>query len=463
MIDDPGQIGPGLSLSDTTDAGVADVNTNFRTAVLQALRMEGIDIVALDPNQVDSLVNTLWQSRRLRDMFGLEEGQAPGFEDVTVTPAELRNTIRKELFDPAESTSSAALQTGISMRQLQGLPLTSAQERYAGSAGGRVPSPFNMSDVTGYGYGYGDPDPDFPSGVHEGIDYDMNEATPLYSPFSGVVTAEWSGGYGNLVTVHLDNGYEFRMGHLSGFAVASGQRVNPGDLLGLSGSTGNSSGPHVHVEWRDPGGQAVDPGTVLNPIFKGTSFRNLNVSPGVSEATTSALYSKYPEAVSAFERYKGRRPAAQELMPLIGMTPDQLAEYFRRQASHIPGLTYGAYGDLKKTADSVSQDLFGHGVTDGMVKELSDQGKTSEKAIKFWLEQMDIAGKMDPKQYQTLYRLNLPHYQAIYNQTGADPRALHHQFQQAQAQGITVPAYEVGGAVDTGPPDEPTRRTGRGF
>src|SRR5262249_29376965 len=193
-------------------------------------------------------------------------GQTPGFEDVSVTPAELRNTIRKELFDPAESTSSAALQTGISMRQLQGLPLTSAQERYAGSAGGRVPSPFNMSDVTGYGYGYGDADPDFPSGVHEGIDYDMNEGTPLYSPFSGVVTAEWSGGYGNLVTVHLDNRYEFRMGHLEGFAVASGQRVNPGDLLGLSGSTGNSSGPHVHVAGRGPGRTPVrsSPGRTAN-------------------------------------------------------------------------------------------------------------------------------------------------------------------------------------------------------
>src|SRR5262245_63476520 len=124
MIDDPGQIGPGLSLGDATSAS-SDVDTNFWTAVLQALRMEGIDIVAIDPNQVDSLVNTLWQSRRLRDLFGLEEGQAPGFEDVSVTPAELRNTIRKELFDPAESTSSAGLQTGISMRQLQGLPLTS--------------------------------------------------------------------------------------------------------------------------------------------------------------------------------------------------------------------------------------------------------------------------------------------------------------------------------------------------
>ena len=99
-----------------------------------------------------------------------------------------------------------------------------------------------------------------------------------------------------------------------------------------------------------------------------------------------------------------------------------------------------------------------------MVKELNDQGKTSRTAVKFWLEQMDIAGKMDPKQYQTLYRLNQPHYQGIYNQGGvADPRAIHHQFQQAQAQGVSVPPYEVGGAIDTGPPDEVTRRAGRGF
>src|SRR5262249_58146512 len=124
----------------------------------------------------------------------------------------------------------------------------------------------------------------------------MNEGTPLYSPFAGVVTAEWSGGYGNLVTVHLDNGYEFRMGHLEGFAVSSGQRVNPGDLLGLSGSTGNSTGPHVHVEWRDPGGQAVCPSMGLQPLFKGASFQNLDVLPRVGEAAPTALLFPYPEA-----------------------------------------------------------------------------------------------------------------------------------------------------------------------
>jgi len=269
--------------------------------------------------------------------------------------------------------------------------------------------------------------------------------------------------------VVLDNGYTFGVGHLSAFGVQDGERVNPGDILGLSGgdpsdpSSGITTGPHVELQWISPDGSFLDPHVILDPIFQGTTFRQLQVSPGISNATQSALLSKYPQAVSAFERYKGRKPSAQELLPLIGLSPDQLTEYFRNQASHIPGLTYGAYGDLKSTADSASNELFGHGVTDGMVKELSDQGLTSKTAVKFWLEQMDIAGKMDPKQYQTLYRLNLPHYQAVYNQTGADPRGIVTQFQRAQAQGVTVPAYEVGGGVDTGPPDDPTLRPGRGF
>src|SRR5262249_261868 len=236
------------------------------------------------------------------------------------------------------------------------------QSGFGGSPSGIVPTPFDKNAITGYGYGYGDADPDFPSGVHEGVDYDMAEGTPLYSPFAGTVIAEAAGGYGNMVTVRLDNGFELRMAHMSSFDVATGQRVNPGDILGLSGSTGNASGPHVHLEWRSPGGNALDPHSIMDPIFTATAtsptlnlpapFRSLKLAgaEGQGVSLTSARgrmlgvdplpESKYPKAVEKFQQYFGRRPTAQELRSLIGhgTTPEELDAYLRRLPSHIPGL-----------------------------------------------------------------------------------------------------------------------------
>lgn len=417
---------------------------DFRTQVLTALLSEGIDPTRMQHEQIDNLVTLLWSSQRIQDEYTLysdPEAFGPDFADIpAITQAKLDSLIRKELFDPSASDSSAALQAGISLRQLQGLPLTSAQENYAGASGGRVPSPFDMGAVTGRGYGFNDPDSDFPSGVHEGIDYDMPEGTPLYAPFAGTVIAQPSGGYGNMVTIQLDNGYQFRMGHMQGFAVTTGQRVDPGELLGLSGSTGNSTGPHVHVEWRDPNGQALDPGAVLDPIFRGSTFRSLNMSgaAGISSGDTSALLSKFPGAAGAFQRYMGRRPTAQELMPLIGMTPDQLTQYFRNRPSHVPGLNNGQYDDLRTSADSVSRDMFGHGVTDGMLKEMHDQGKADPTSVKFYLQQMDISGKMPKDTYQAIYQANQPHMNALYNAKGNfDPRIAAQQHARARQAGMT--------------------------
>lgn len=86
---------------------------------------------------------------------------------------------------------------------------------------------------------------------HIGIDFGIVNGTPIESTQSGKVTyAGWnSQGYGNLVIV--DNGtYQTYYGHLSSVQVKVGQEVNPGTQLGLSGNTGNSTGPHLHYEIR---------------------------------------------------------------------------------------------------------------------------------------------------------------------------------------------------------------------
>ncbi|MCX2726001.1 M23 family metallopeptidase [Thermomicrobium sp. 4228-Ro] len=104
----------------------------------------------------------------------------------------------------------------------------------------------------------------YSSGYHTGIDIGAPSGTRLYSPFRGtVVQAGWNGGYGNSVTIKLDDGKVLILGHLSSVAVRPGQRVDAGAFLGLSGSTGYSTGPHVHVEMRDQSGKIIDPRNYL--------------------------------------------------------------------------------------------------------------------------------------------------------------------------------------------------------
>ena len=83
--------------------------------------------------------------------------------------------------------------------------------------------------------------------------------TNVISAEDGVVVhVGWSGGYGNLVKVQHDNGALTYYGHLSGFNCSVGQRVKRGQLIAYIGSTGYSTGPHLHFEVRF-NGQHTDP------------------------------------------------------------------------------------------------------------------------------------------------------------------------------------------------------------
>jgi murein DD-endopeptidase MepM/ murein hydrolase activator NlpD len=96
--------------------------------------------------------------------------------------------------------------------------------------------------------------------MHGGIDLAGPIGTPIYATADGLVAkAEWnSGGYGNLVEINHGQGIETRYGHLSRFVARSGQRVRRGDLIGYMGSTGRSTGSHLHYEVRIDG-RAVNP------------------------------------------------------------------------------------------------------------------------------------------------------------------------------------------------------------
>ncbi|HXU37919.1 MAG TPA: M23 family metallopeptidase [Blastocatellia bacterium] len=95
--------------------------------------------------------------------------------------------------------------------------------------------------------------------VHEGLDIAVDFGTPVAATADGlVIYAAPHAGYGNLVIVYHSNGITSRYGHLSRIAVEAGERVKRGDQVGNVGSTGRSTGPHVHYEIRE-NDQSVDP------------------------------------------------------------------------------------------------------------------------------------------------------------------------------------------------------------
>jgi murein DD-endopeptidase MepM/ murein hydrolase activator NlpD len=95
--------------------------------------------------------------------------------------------------------------------------------------------------------------------MHEGIDLAVPSGTPVVAAASGtVIVAGWMGGYGNLVVIDHGNGIATAYGHNTSLAVGYGQYVAQGQLISYSGSTGHSTGPHVHFEVR-VNGSPVDP------------------------------------------------------------------------------------------------------------------------------------------------------------------------------------------------------------
>lgn len=110
---------------------------------------------------------------------------------------------------------------------------------------------------------------------HQGVDLPLKTGDPVYAAFGGKVRiSEYSGGYGNVVVIRHNNGLETTYGHLSRRDVQVNDWVSAGDVIGLGGSTGHSTGPHLHFETRYKG-YAFDPqwlcdfesGTLRSGVF----------------------------------------------------------------------------------------------------------------------------------------------------------------------------------------------------
>ncbi|WP_457031226.1 M23 family metallopeptidase [Kitasatospora sp. P5_F3] len=110
---------------------------------------------------------------------------------------------------------------------------------------------------------YGVKNPDYAAGYHTGVDFAVAVGTPLLAVGDAtVVSAGYDGAYGNEVVLRLSDGHFAEYAHLSSLSVHAGQTVTAGQQIGKAGTTGNSTGPHLHFEIRS----ANKYGAVIDPI-----------------------------------------------------------------------------------------------------------------------------------------------------------------------------------------------------
>ncbi|MEU1056060.1 peptidoglycan DD-metalloendopeptidase family protein [Streptomyces sp. NPDC005876] len=151
----------------------------------------------------------------------------------------------------AQSSESAAKTTGSSAAEDTGGQAAGTSSGYVSPvAGGAVGTPYHQSGSM------------WSSGYHTGTDFVVPTGTSLKAVGAGtVVSAGWGGAYGNQVVIKLADGYYAQYAHLSSLSVSSGQTVTAGQQVGLSGATGNVTGPHLHFEIRTTPdyGSDVDP------------------------------------------------------------------------------------------------------------------------------------------------------------------------------------------------------------
>ncbi|MFJ6354268.1 transglycosylase family protein [Streptomyces sp. NPDC092046] len=138
-------------------------------------------------------------------------------------------------------------------------PVHKPAARPAAPEADRFAAPVSDTDI---GTRYRKEGSSWASGYHTGVDFPVPTGTSVRAVASGrVVSAGWAGSYGYQVVIRHEDGRYSQYAHLSALNVREGQRVNPGQRIARSGSTGNSSGPHLHFEMRTgPGyGSDIDP------------------------------------------------------------------------------------------------------------------------------------------------------------------------------------------------------------
>jgi murein DD-endopeptidase MepM/ murein hydrolase activator NlpD len=160
---------------------------------------------------------------------------------------------RADVLAEIEALEAQSARLGAAIRAAQSQSSGTTAPPVGGS--GVLQWPVSGPVTSGFGWRWGR--------MHEGIDIAVPTGTPVGAAGSGtVIYAGWMGGYGYLVAIDHGGGLSTAYGHNSSVSVSVGQSVEAGQTIALAGSTGHSTGPHVHFETR-VNGRPVDPLTYL--------------------------------------------------------------------------------------------------------------------------------------------------------------------------------------------------------
>lgn len=256
---------------------------------------------------VDMLAVALAGTALTRDEIATKARDAEKEIDELVFAARLQDEKSKRIFQQLEDAATVILEPMDRMLRQAGLPadrlIEDVRASYSGQGGPLVPIalstkgeapdemelranevlgvldqanlyrllatrlPFTAPVQSAYrftsGFGYRRHPITGARAMHTGNDYAAPTGTPIFAAADGVVThAGWAGGYGKLIKIQHANGYETRYAHLSRIRVTKGQRVSRDQRIADMGSTGRSTGPHLHYEIRI-GGKPVNPMTYI--------------------------------------------------------------------------------------------------------------------------------------------------------------------------------------------------------
>jgi len=426
--------------------------TGFKKIAIAKLKnMAGTRGYLLDDSALSAIADKLWQSVSLQQLYAGYTTRPSDY--AAALDAAIMNTVLNPNLDP--TIDPTIMPDYATTLQNAGLDLTPAMLQALSNstmaANATVPRPFDTSTVSGYDYGQ-----ELPAELaaftglkyHEGIDYGTPNGSRIVSPFAGTVTVMAEDDpqakyYGRRVTITMDNGWSISFGHVGSYALQNGARVNPGDLIALSGqNVGDATGAVTLVEYQDPSGKFMNPHDVLDPIFSGSTFANLGV-PGAAgtgmPSVNTILDREYPTVKSEWTQLFGTPPSPGDVYNVTqhGSSPTEWRDYMRSLPGHIQGMTVGQISDLRGMVDSVSMSTLGHGGTDGIVKELHEQGMTGQKQVQLWYNEHS-PNELDSSTYNAIYKANQPVLTNILNENGFDPRIAKAQAEQAKQQGASV-------------------------
>ena len=231
-------------VSDQDGRIINDVREAKQESVAAEKRLDGLEA---RQSEVTAIV-----AKRAAEIREIKDGLVSRQDGLQAVRADKHQTLVSVRSDRHElETHLASLekeQAKIAAR-LAGVNVQPAGAVRQGS--GRFIWPVNGTFTSPFGYRWGR--------LHAGIDIAVPEGTPIRAADGGTVAiAGWTGGYGNYTCINHGGGVSTCYGHQSRIAVSVGQSVSQGQVIGYSGNTGNSTGPHLHFEVRI-GGNPVDP------------------------------------------------------------------------------------------------------------------------------------------------------------------------------------------------------------